>query len=279
MEVLVARGIRSTPYGFVARTRDLVRALAKSARGCACWRATTPRPLDISVEYWRFLHRRAAKAFPAVYEWTMTTTILLTGFGPFPGAPHNPTEALVAELARRRHPAFANVRRVAHVFRVTYDTIDRELPELVRREKPDALLMFGLAARARTLRVETRARNAITRRVADAGGLLPATTMIVPDGPLERALRAPAPRLVMAARGTGVPVTLSRDAGGYLCNYLCWRAAEMPDGPRLATFVHVPLVRGPRGRTSPWTTLGFDDLVRAGETILRAVVTAVRVAR
>ena len=86
----------------------------------------------------------------------MTATILITGFGPFPGAPFNPTEPLVMELARRRH----NVRRVGHVFRVSYEAVDRELTALLAREKPDALIMFGLAARTRHLRVETRARNA-----------------------------------------------------------------------------------------------------------------------
>ena len=78
----------------------------------------------------------------------MATTILITGFGPFPGAPFNPTEALVGELARRRHLAFSDVRRVPHVFRVSYETVDRELPALLDREKPDALLMFGLATRS-----------------------------------------------------------------------------------------------------------------------------------
>ncbi len=160
----------------------------------------------------------------------MATTILLTGFGPFPGAPRNPTEPLVEALARVRHPAFASVRRVAHVFRVSYQTVDRELPELIARERPDALIMFGLATRATGLRIETRGRNTITRRVADVGGVLPASTMIAPDGPDELPLRAPAQRLVMAARKTGVPVVLSRDAGGYLCNYACWRAAEIERG-------------------------------------------------
>ena len=74
----------------------------------------------------------------------MTATILITGFGPFPGAPYNPTGPLVIELARRRHPAFANVRRVAHVFPVSYEAVDRELPALLKRERPDALIMSGL---------------------------------------------------------------------------------------------------------------------------------------
>src|SRR6266436_3174526 len=99
--------------------------------------------------------------------------ILITGFGPFPGAPVNPTEPLVAALTRRRHPA--DVRRVGHVFRVSYETVDRELPALLKREQPDALVMFGLAGRTRHLRVETLARNALTRTVPDAGGKLPVT--------------------------------------------------------------------------------------------------------
>ncbi|MES1149796.1 MAG: pyroglutamyl-peptidase I, partial [Bradyrhizobium guangdongense] len=35
--------------------------------------------------------------------------ILLTGFGPFPGAPYNPTQPLVARLSRLRRPAFDDV--------------------------------------------------------------------------------------------------------------------------------------------------------------------------
>ena len=92
----------------------------------------------------------------------MPFTILLTGFGPFPGAPTNPTGPLVMELARRRHPAYAGVRRIAHVFQTSYDAVDRELPVLPRAgANPTHLLMFGLASRTRHLRIETRARNAL----------------------------------------------------------------------------------------------------------------------
>src|SRR5262249_50403154 len=91
----------------------------------------------------------------------MTRTILTTGLGPFPGAPFNPPEPLVAELGRHRFPA--NAKRIVHVFRVSYETIDRELPALLKAERPDALVMFGLAARSDHLRVETRARNGLNR--------------------------------------------------------------------------------------------------------------------
>lgn len=88
--------------------------------------------------------------------------ILLTGFGPFPGAPHNPTQPLVARLAQLRRPALDDVAIASHIFPVTYAAVDRQLPELLAKAKPDALLMFGLAARTPYLRIETRARNAVT---------------------------------------------------------------------------------------------------------------------
>src|ERR1700686_2318709 len=139
----------------------------------------------------------------------MAATILLTGFGPFPGAPFNPTGPLVTELARARIPGLCHVRRVAHVFPTSYETVDRELPALLARERPDALVMFGLAPRRRQIRVETRACNALTRAVPDASGQLPAISMIAPDARAALSLRGPAQRLVAAVRAAGMSAALS----------------------------------------------------------------------
>lgn len=94
--------------------------------------------------------------------------ILVTGFGPFPGAPFNPTMPLVKRLTGLRRPAFDNFALTGHIFDVTYAAVDRELPELIARHRPQALLMFGLAGRTSHLRIESRARNAVTTRFPDA---------------------------------------------------------------------------------------------------------------
>ena len=70
--------------------------------------------------------------------------ILITGFGPFPGAPFNPTTPLVKRLTQLRRPALDGVTLTGHIFHVTYQTVDRELPELIAQLRPQALLMFGL---------------------------------------------------------------------------------------------------------------------------------------
>jgi pyroglutamyl-peptidase len=205
------------------------------------------------------------------------TTVLITGFGPFPGAPFNPTGPLVERLARMRRPALAGVTIVPHVFKTSYEAVDRDLPKLIARHKPDALLMFGLAPRAKTLRIETRARNALAL-LPDVSGQSLRRHTIVRGGPSAMTLPARARHLFAASRTARIPLVISRDAGRYLCNYLCWRAAEatVRDGPRIASFVHVPLVARFARRPGQRRRLTFDDLSRAGSRFLVAVVMAAR---
>jgi pyroglutamyl-peptidase len=203
-------------------------------------------------------------------------TLLVTGFGPFPGAPFNPTAALVQSLARRRRPALANVTVTAHVFPTGYAAVDRELPMLIARHRPDALVMFGLALRTKALRVETRARNSVSL-LPDAGAQAPTRHAIVSHAPMAPALPAPVHRLRAALRAARVPAALSHDAGRYLCNYLAWRgieAARQPGGPRLAAFIHVPPVARKARRQTGKRRLALADLVRAGEGLLLAALAA-----
>jgi pyroglutamyl-peptidase len=201
-------------------------------------------------------------------------TILITGFGPFPTAPFNPTEALVRRLARERRPALADVRLVAHIFRTSYAAVDQELPTLMREHRPEAILMFGLAARTPHLRIETSACNAVAR-LADADRRAPNMRVISAGQPDRVAMLTPGRRLIAAARAARVPARLSRDAGRYLCNYLCWRATQAcaAGTPRLTAFIHVPLVRrapNPSDRIKK-RRLNMDDLVRTGRRLLRAI--------
>jgi pyroglutamyl-peptidase len=205
--------------------------------------------------------------------------ILITGFGPFPGAPFNPTMPLVNRLKRLRRPAFSNVELSSHIFPVTYAAVDRELPQLLEQRRPHALLMFGLATRTRHVRIETRARNAITTLWPDAAhtrvrkGSIAGDADAVHFGPHTA-------KLLRAALDTGVDARTSRDAGGYLCNYLSWRAVEATryeNGPRLAAFVHVPLVaRDAARRKGKIHRITLDELVDAGEAMLLEMVKQAR---
>jgi pyroglutamyl-peptidase len=207
--------------------------------------------------------------------------ILLTGFGPFPGAPFNPTEPLVARLLRLRRPAFSDLERSGHIFPVTYTAVDRELSALLAKQQPHAVLMFGLATRTPHLRIETRARNAVTALWPDADHARSRKGSIA-GGADARSFGPHTAKLLRAALATGIDARTSRDAGSYLCNYLSWRAIEAcrDNGPRLAAFVHVPLLaRGRQSRRKGATPrITLEELVDAGEAMLLEIAKLARTA-
>ena len=212
-------------------------------------------------------------------------TILITGFDRFPGSPVNPSNLVATRLVSRRRPAFVGTRRIAHVFATRYDAVDRELPALLAREKPNIVVMFGVATRSRRVRIEERARNRIAL-FPDASRYRPEARTIAPH---RDAMRNPLPiaRLVKAARTAGVATAPSRNAGAYLCNYVYWRALEAtarPDGPGFVIFIHLPPISSTKlpkklvkklpkkRRTRKRRTPRLNDLVRAGEAIVLAMI-------
>ena len=201
------------------------------------------------------------------------TTILITGFGDFPGAPINPTTALVARLARTARRR--GVRCIAHVFATRYAAVDRELPALIAAHRPDAIVMFGLAGRRRRVSIETLRPQPHVDLFPDAGGAVPRRAR--DRARRARRRRAAARRLRGCSRRRARPA--SRRAcrampGTYLCNYVYWRALEAaaePDGPRLAVFVHVPRVGQkfrPRARAKRAGVHLRSSCVRVGEAIV-----------
>ncbi|WP_315777540.1 MULTISPECIES: pyroglutamyl-peptidase I [unclassified Bradyrhizobium] len=205
--------------------------------------------------------------------------ILITGFGPFPGAPSNPTMPLVKRLSELRRPALDDVAISSHIFHVTYATVDRELPALIAERRPHALLMFGLAGRTSYLRIETRARNAITTTFPDADRHVARKGVIAP-GAHPATFGPHMARLLRAARATGIDARASRDAGSYLCNYLSWRAIEATkaaEGPRVAAFIHIPpLPRAGMALPHGSSRITLEGLVDAGEAMLMELVKLVR---
>jgi pyroglutamyl-peptidase len=204
-------------------------------------------------------------------------TVLVTGFGPFPGAPYNPTGPLVRTLARRPPPALSGLRLVPHVFATTYLAVDRELPVLIAQYRPAAVIMFGLAARTHHVRIEMQARNAMSS-LPDASGDVAVGSIIEADSPESLPILAPHERLLQSARRGRIPARLSQDAGSYLCNYLYWRAlktAAQPPGPEIVAFIHIPESRHTTLRKGGTRRLfAFADLVRTGGHVLTATAAA-----
>jgi pyroglutamyl-peptidase len=203
--------------------------------------------------------------------------VVIAGFGPFPGAPWNPRGRLAIALARRRRPALAGIEITSHVFATAYGAVDRDMPALLA-EKPDVILMFGLAARRRHICIETRARNARSLVFPDVGGWQPARAAIEIGQMHELKGNAPFAFLLSAVRRSALPARLSRDAGTYLCNYAYWGALQrMRDNYPLVQFVHIPSIAvAPRRGTFKRRASPLSRLITAGENLLIALLAARR---
>ncbi len=128
--------------------------------------------------------------------------------------------------------------------------------EAIERDKPQVAIAFGVSGRARSLFIETVARN---RAIGlDAAHCLPEQTTLTPDGRAVLSVRYPSRRLIKVLRANGYPVTRSVSAGSYLCNAILYdalSAGEDRSGRPLACFMHMPAYmtptyRTPAGRTS-----------------------------
>ena len=136
--------------------------------------------------------------------------------------------------------------------------------------------MFGLASRTPWVRIETRARNAVTTLWPDAEHTR------VRKGSIARGADAMmfgphTAKLLRAALGTGIDARASRDAGSYLCNYLSWRAIEAIDAMTRSAPCRLRACAAARARRRSATQgasarITLEHLVDAGEAMLLEMV-------
>jgi pyroglutamyl-peptidase len=190
--------------------------------------------------------------------------VLLTGFGPFPGAAENSSAWLVAEFAARRSSGLGCDLH-AEVLPTEWTEIARLGPGLVQHHRPRLSLHLGLHKRARGFRIERSAHNLIDLREDARGAVLDRRTVLDrSDRRLDTAI--PASQLAMHLRTRGLPAVASRSAGTYLCNYLYYLSLHWARGQNGACdvcFVHLP--PGP----SQGGPLSEAEMLRGAELIMR----------
>ncbi len=203
-------------------------------------------------------------------------TILVTGFGAFPGSPRNPTEGIVAHL-RRQAPRLArlgiDLRCVA--LPVRYDELQGRLEKLACGLRPDAVLHLGVAGRRRRICVETHARNRAGPLRPDAAGRCPAA-VLVDQGTLVLRSTFPSRRILPALRAGGLRAQMSRDAGDYVCNATLYRSLAMALAPEVG-FIHVPSLRPGHVRSAAMLPGGKGHARVSQAEVTRAALLAVLV--
>jgi pyroglutamyl-peptidase len=199
--------------------------------------------------------------------------ILITGFGPFPGAPFNPTMHIVRHLVRLKRPGFADVERLGRVLPTEWGML-QVFRQTIRQCKPDAVLMFGLAGRRRMVTPEARAVNLAGQLRTDVDGRTPASRHLAFAAPSHRRGVIDPVRMVASMRRAGIAACVSRNAGNYLCNALYWTALET-NVP--AIFVHIPRPRNLKRSTltGKYKRPKMTTIMRAAEIALLFALAAV----
>lgn len=202
--------------------------------------------------------------------------LLITGFGPFPGVPRNPSASLARRIGALVGPKVEGRPVRVLILRTTYAAIP-EMLEPALAEAPAAILMLGVAARARRVRVEAQGRNRTSRLFPDAVGRVSARLTLEQDGPATRRT-ALGPQSLAILRRAGIPAVASRDAGRYLCNASYFRALR-EGAPVL--FLHIPMpprTRRPTGPSKPRRVSPEAALGQACAEVARHLVVCARTA-
>ncbi len=162
--------------------------------------------------------------------------LLICGFGPFPQAPDNPA-ALAVEQLRSEGWAPSGVEVGYAILPTVWSKAAQAAAGARQAMAADAVLLVGVAVGAQAFRLETLARNRASQTLPDAEGRLWLSSSIDPAGPDQRDVTAPVEAMRGAIAAMGLPVTLSDDAGEYLCNFTLYRMlAQAP----MTAFLHVP---------------------------------------
>ncbi|MBI4569301.1 MAG: hypothetical protein HY719_12970 [Planctomycetes bacterium] len=190
--------------------------------------------------------------------------VLLTGFEPFGGAERNASWDAIAEMDGQK--AFgARFKCVA--LPVVYDRAPEVLFKAADEFKPDMVISFGIAP-GNEFRVERIARNLDNTPSPDNAGVVRVKKPIVDGQPPTLETGLPTNWLIAGVENVGLPVRVSDDAGGYLCNHLFFHevhhfAAGAPVG-----FIHVPAERS----ESSSDGLPLADVKRGVRAAIRAAL-------
>jgi pyroglutamyl-peptidase len=196
--------------------------------------------------------------------------VLLTGFVPFGGDPHNPSQDIARALAGER---IAGRRVAGPVLPCVFGESVAELQRLVAAERPELVVCLGLSWKRSGITPERIAINVDDARIPDERGAQPIDRPVVAGGPPAYLSTLPIKAIVQAVRAEGLPASVSSSAGTFVCNHVFYGLMHALRRRRAVRggFIHVPWAREQR---PDGAGLPLDAMQRA---IAAAIRTALEV--
>lgn len=190
--------------------------------------------------------------------------VLVSGFGPFPGVPHNVSSDIAEKCAKAW-----NARSDIVAEHITLPTQWNVAPEImakhIARAQPDIIIHLGVSERATNLTLETYAYNACSDML-DAAGLKPAMETLGTENTGAICSTAPVQKIADRLAASGHPFTQSSDPGRYLCNAVYHASlagtAAVEHQPKIL-FVHIPTALGEQAITQEVALKGLNVVLDA----------------
>ena len=178
----------------------------------------------------------------------MRRPVLVTGFEPFGEHRANVSQRIVHALGQLQ-----NDELQCEVLPTSFARAGARIEQLIEISQPRAVLLLGLAAQARTVRLERMAYNRDRAALRDNDGDERLDAPIVIGAPESYSSTLPLERFADRVRSLGCPVELSEHAGGFVCNHAFYRALHRIALGQLGIhcgFMHLP--PAPAERLAPW---------------------------
>ena len=218
----------------------------------------------------------AGQIRPNQGERDFSPTMLITGFGPFPGVRINPSEALARKVASDRRWARLGWQVRQRAFLTGYTHVAAAIREEAARTPPPAfVVMLGVAAKRKAISIELLAKNRVSITHRDASKARPAGNRLEQSREVIRRGRHPGEVLVKAFRAAQVPAQLSQDTGRYVCNAAYWQMLGAMPRDVAVVFVHIPMP----GRAGARKYDPRPDLDAMARGLTRAIFSMMRRAR
>lgn len=167
-------------------------------------------------------------------------SVILTGFEPFGPYKANPT---VESTTFWHGKEIGGHDVIGIVLECTYGSAFEVLHEAIDKHQPTAVLCTGLCSRVQGIQIEMIGQNTMNGKYPDATGYSPKGIPIEEDGPQFVSTHCFATKLGDRLQAQGIPVRMSGDAEGFVCNTLLYKLARWTELSRTAmtsVFLHTP---------------------------------------
>lgn len=191
--------------------------------------------------------------------------VLITGFDRFGNYANNPSQLLVE--------SFGGSEECDTVILPTSyaQSITKVIP-VIRANTYRAILMFGLANRPPGFYLETVAKRVSASGSPDNDGAVPVGSKEL-DGPPTLKSTLPLDDMQEALHREGLPVSLSHDAGDYVCNSLMYQVLlhlRVEESTAVAGFIHISPLANTVGDRVEQSTGGIGAFLTLEQMIVGA---------